>query len=368
MPEGLATLDVRVLPRESSREMIVEARPEAPEDADLDRLCAALGDLPLALSLAAAALRKRMRLSLAAYLENLRRLGADVVHEKVRVSLDDYYAASLTPALQDQWEALEDENARLVLRVAGQLGEAELIPAARLGLLAGLRDDEEGLEEPLGDALLELEAVSLVEVLVGDQVRLHPLVRDFAARQKAEEDEDPAAFRQRCAANLAAAYGDIATLEHHYARRGVDALLGDLLVALDLVPHLSHDDYPRSAIQPLLHVVQREAHNLRGWAPKERPGLFAQQVHYRAASLGLTDLAGGAVAHLTGRGMPMLLQRWRASTVSPALERTLTGHQHYVEAVAVTPDGRRAVSASVDETLRVWDLDSGQELAILHGH
>jgi WD40 repeat protein len=27
--------------------------------------------------------------------------------------------------------------------------------------------------------------------------------------------------------------------------------------------------------------------------------------------------------------------------------------------VALTPDGRRAVSASMDETLRVWDLESG---------
>jgi WD40 repeat protein len=28
--------------------------------------------------------------------------------------------------------------------------------------------------------------------------------------------------------------------------------------------------------------------------------------------------------------------------------------------VAITPDGRRAVSASFDKTLKVWDLKSGQ--------
>ena len=32
-------------------------------------------------------------------------------------------------------------------------------------------------------------------------------------------------------------------------------------------------------------------------------------------------------------------------------------------AVAVTPDGRRAVSASDDQTLKVWDLEQG---ALLH--
>ena len=39
-----------------------------------------------------------------------------------------------------------------------------------------------------------------------------------------------------------------------------------------------------------------------------------------------------------------------------------------VMAVAVTPDGRRAVSASEDRTLKVWDLEQGALLATLEGH
>ena len=46
----------------------------------------------------------------------------------------------------------------------------------------------------------------------------------------------------------------------------------------------------------------------------------------------------------------------------------LMGHSNWVYAVAVTPDGRRAVSASGDRTLRVWDLGSGKELRVLAGH
>jgi WD40 repeat protein len=36
--------------------------------------------------------------------------------------------------------------------------------------------------------------------------------------------------------------------------------------------------------------------------------------------------------------------------------------------VTVTPDGQRAVSASRDHTLRIWDLASGSELRTLRGH
>jgi hypothetical protein len=46
----------------------------------------------------------------------------------------------------------------------------------------------------------------------------------------------------------------------------------------------------------------------------------------------------------------------------------LQGHTSYVTAVAVTPDGRRAVSASWDYTLRLWDLESGQTIHPLQGH
>ena len=47
---------------------------------------------------------------------------------------------------------------------------------------------------------------------------------------------------------------------------------------------------------------------------------------------------------------------------------TLSGHTGWVRAVAVTPDGRQAVSASDDNTLKVWDLASGAELHTLSGH
>ena len=43
--------------------------------------------------------------------------------------------------------------------------------------------------------------------------------------------------------------------------------------------------------------------------------------------------------------------------------QTLEGHTDFLEDLAVSPDGLRAVSASRDQTLRVWDLEAGRTIA-----
>ena len=48
--------------------------------------------------------------------------------------------------------------------------------------------------------------------------------------------------------------------------------------------------------------------------------------------------------------------------------RTPAGHAYRVNSVAVSADGRLALSGSSDSTVKVWDLRSGQELRTLAGH
>ncbi len=53
----------------------------------------------------------------------------------------------------------------------------------------------------------------------------------------------------------------------------------------------------------------------------------------------------------------------------PGLEiRRFEGHTNWVWAVAMLADGRRAVSASDDKTLRLWDLETGAMLRTFKGH
>jgi WD40 repeat protein len=48
--------------------------------------------------------------------------------------------------------------------------------------------------------------------------------------------------------------------------------------------------------------------------------------------------------------------------------RTLRGHLHEVDGVAFSPDGHRLASASGDGSVKVWDTTTGEELRTLRGH
>jgi len=124
--------------------------------------------------------------------------------------------------------------------------------------------------------------------------------------------------------------------------------------------------YPDRDALALIHgAVRLSAHV---WEKDARQ--FASQVVGRL-------LPHGAVAGVAGfvqtasEGAPEPWLRPLHSCLHPPgteLVRTLEGHSDVVDGVAVTPDGRRAVSASQDKTLKVWDLESGRALCTLEGH
>jgi WD40 repeat protein len=53
-------------------------------------------------------------------------------------------------------------------------------------------------------------------------------------------------------------------------------------------------------------------------------------------------------------------------TFSPAA--VLQGHRRFLQSAAFSSDGSRIVTASHDETARIWDSATAQEIAILRGH
>ena len=98
-----------------------------------------------------------------------------------------------------------------------------------------------------------------------------------------------------------------------------------------------------------------------------------------------TQLAGQLLGRLLYFNIPAIqailevAKHWKVSPwlrpLTPCLTpprrgllRTLEGHSNSVNAVAVTADGKRAISGSDDKTLKVWDLTTGNELFTLNGH
>ncbi len=104
-------------------------------------------------------------------------------------------------------------------------------------------------------------------------------------------------------------------------------------------------------------------HTLKVWEVESGHELATLQGHSDAV-----DGSGGEWGRAAGG-----LRFWRlhAEGVGCGTGRelpTLQGHSGAVNGVALSGDGRRAVSASDDKTLKVWDVESGRELRTLTGH
>ena len=189
LPEGPA---LRLLLRHPSRRAVLD--PSHPDHEHGRAIARMLGRLPLALELAGAYLGKFSGdVSLAGYREGLKAdgilatLDADAA-ELTEADLRRVHDPAVAAMIREQWDSLGDEPARLVLRVASLFPESSAVPIARLGLLAGLADaGRPGRLSPLLRAVKRLDAACLVERLEGDLLRLHPLIREFAAGQTAPD-------------------------------------------------------------------------------------------------------------------------------------------------------------------------------------
>ena len=81
----------------------------------------------------------------------------------------------------------------------------------------------------------------------------------------------------------------------------------------------------------------------------------------RDEKLKLWDVETGEIVHTLARAWAEDIRGW----LTPTNEQ---GHWAAVLGCAMGADGRMAASASADQTVIVWDLDSGQALAVLQGH
>ena len=133
---------------------------------------------------------------------------------------------------------------------------------------------------------------------------------------------------------------------------GLSALLADFnLLAPDVDGQLV-----QGAIRQMMHLLAKDKTQLAGQ-------LIGRLGYYRTPEI--SELVAKA-------------SQWKGSTwlrpiiptLSPpgALLQSIPAHEHRIYGVAATSDGKKLVSASLDHTPKVWDLETGEELQVLRGH
>ena len=198
--------------------------------------------------------------------------------------------------------------------------------------------------------------------------RLHAWGRDYAAAGWPAcgvpaylLDSYPALLRATGSARHAERlYGDLGYIEAAIWTLGVATVGSDLRAAA------STED--GAFLRELSRVLDREGHNLRPGTPLDQVGYASLQMCLEAQRSNLPRVATAARNRLLSLPPPQLVPRWTTARTAPELERRLDGHNGSVWGVALSADGSRAVSASQDQTLRVWDVHEGACVTVLEGH
>ncbi|MBC7289669.1 MAG: hypothetical protein H5T86_16855, partial [Armatimonadetes bacterium] len=158
--------------------------------------------------------------------------------------------------------------------------------------------------------------------------------------------------------DLAALLTDADFIEAKISHLGIHQLLRDLVRAAE--PVRSHCPEPlQDRFEQWSDFLFARQHFL-----SRHPQLFWQEAH-NWAKTGL--VAEAARDRMPPRAWVAILNR-PSTPPREACKLVLEGHSGPVCAVAITPDGRRAVSGSGDNTLRIWDLETGECTAVLGSH
>ncbi len=172
------------------------------------------------------------------------------------------------------------------------------------------------------------------------------------------------ALQHRCEAGAWAdawrVAADVAFLEAKCRELGVDDAEADVARTAARC-RASGDETHGERFDDLARALGRESHWLRA-----TPEATAALIWNRLRRYGWTASDLGAQLRVPAAAY-FLRVRHVATRESPALVRNLAGHTGWVNACAVTPDGRHVVSASADRTLKVWELGSGRAVATLAG-
>jgi hypothetical protein len=371
VPDDFIVYDVEVLPEEVALRLLLEGRrptllssllDDKLEDAETKaarKVCQMVGYLPLAIMHLRGVLSYRRTLTLVQLVRLLQERGTLAVAQRSMLGSSE---RTLDATFRLSWEMVNGDLERRMFKLLGYFPEAALIPRwlLKCALNPGEEYDEFG---PLEDALLFLQEVNLVEELSTRQLRLHPLVREFAQQLVTEDADGGKSLRDETARRLAHEFDDIERLEQRALREGYWECFNQVKAVREYIQLLGSVQEER--LLRIERYLDRESYLLGSgkWWPDKIPGLFYQQLSNRFVE-------DGQPPGKRTRAIPTLwLRQMRpVETEDSALLRVLTGSRDEVRRVAFSPDGVTLASCGREGMVWLWDVASGKVLRTLQAH
>ena len=268
-----------------------------------------------------------------------------------------------------------DQRAKALFRIIPVFPEAISIRLDLLAIAAGIEDENAWLS---AQRLLNL---SLVVDATDNILRIHPLIRQFADELYPSNEREE--IFVQAMQNFIKKFADPGYLEQRARQlplpQGLDGIADDFLLLLNLIsstgfqPACQQDvDSMSGQLSSLLRAFSIERRFLEGVLSGGRfetvPAFFYQQWQNRLFEEGLVELSKSILPPDYLSSAIWLKNKRQMKTTDPALVRIFSGHEGYVNSVSISADGKRLASGSDNETVRLWDTETGKEIQRFVGH
>jgi WD40 repeat protein len=358
-PTSVTTYAVEQLSETAALRLLLEStRPTLLSQTEVDRtntevqsarsICQYVSYLPLALVHLRGLLKKDRHMTQARLASVLRERG---ILDVIRI-LDVTFRLS--------WDYVDDKRAQCLFKLACYFPEADLIPLELLGLATGLGESRD-IVDPLGDVCIQLHELSLLEILSGDQIRLHPLIREFGQRLITEDGNKAKVLREEAGTRLVRELANLSKLEHRALRVGYWRCLEQVQAAHNYAKRLETAYIEQ--LEQMKRWLDSEGYLLgdKQWWPNTLPGLFYQQIYNRAVE-------EGQFLQVEDTSLSWIRQVIPTGAANTTLIRTFAGHREGISSVAFSPDGTKILTGSNDGTAQLWEATSGKPLIVFKGH
>ncbi|MBD2294619.1 hypothetical protein H6G06_14305 [Anabaena sphaerica FACHB-251] len=161
---------------------------------------------------------------------------------------------------------------------------------------------------------------------------------------------------------------DFISLKIQSPNFGIEALIKDydLITNPEIFDNLEEDEKLETEQIKTLKLIQN-ALQLSNHILNQDPNQLVGQLWGRLQSFQNSDVQKILQDAAESKSEIPRFRPITASLTNPggSLLRTLPGHNKDITVIAMTPDGKKAVSGSDDATLKLWDLETGIEISTL---